>query len=102
MKNYSETITAIRKSHGMDKAAFARSLSVSGAIVTFWEQGKRRPGFDKFVTLFNLADYEQKWALINAITEGDDTSTVVFLPSGPVRAVAAGAGKLDKEKENRE
>ena len=93
MKNYPETITAIRESHGMGgpggKAKFARYLRISGALVTFWEQGKRRPGFDKFVVLFNLASPEQKWELVNAITDGDDTSTVVFPPSGPVRAVAA-------------
>ena len=88
-----EIITAIRVSLGMGgpggKAKFARFLGVSGALVTLWEQGNRRPGFDLFVVLFNLASPEQKWELINAITDGDDTSTVVFPPSGPVRAVAA-------------
>jgi len=84
-------ITAIRESLGLRKNQFAAlpELDVSGALVTLWEQGRRRPGFDKFVALFNLASPEQKWELVNAITDGDDTSTVVFLPSGPVRAVAA-------------
>jgi len=72
-----EIITAIRESLGLRKNQLAAlpELNVSGALVTFWEQGKRRPGFDKFVALFNLALPEQKWQLINAITDGDDTST---------------------------
>ena len=93
IKEYPEVITAIRISIGMGgpggKAKFARYLGISGALVTLWEQGKRRPGFDKFVALFNLAGPEQKWELVNAITDGDDASTVVFPPSGPVRVVVA-------------
>ena len=84
-------ITAIRTSHGWGKARFAIEVGKSRATITRWENGERTPGMDAFVTLFNLAGPEQKWELVNAITDSDDTSTVVFPPSGPVRVVVARA-----------
>ena len=89
MSKYSEVITGIRQSLGLTMTKFSELAGVSLPLVSRWEGGSRTPGMDKFVVLFNLASPEQKWELVNAITDGDDTSTVVFPPSGPVRAVAA-------------